>query len=106
CSSCGQIPQALSGSYLPTHPAGAGPPPSAKVRWMSIPITRCMSCSFQLWSTGAVGDTTTTDPRSQHNRVGRRGGQLLTRALGSSCRIGLPTDVLPVPLVPDGHTIC
>src|SRR5205085_85150 len=33
---------------------------------------------------GAVGHTTTTDPRSQRNRVGRRGGQLLTRALGSS----------------------
>src|SRR5579884_3993664 len=33
---------------------------------------------------GAVGDTTTTDPRSRRNRVGRRGGQLLTRALGSS----------------------
>ena len=32
---------------------------------------------------GAVGNTTTTDPRSQRNRVGRRGGQLLTRALGS-----------------------
>ena len=48
---------------------------------------------------------TTTDPRSRRNRVGRRGGQLQTRALGSSFRIGLPTDVLPVPLVPDGHTI-
>src|SRR5262245_2770412 len=33
---------------------------------------------------GAVGDTTTTDPRSRHNRVGRRCGQLLTRALDSS----------------------
>src|SRR5260370_2607103 len=33
---------------------------------------------------GAVGNTTTTDPRSQRNRVGRRCGQLLTRALGSS----------------------
>src|SRR5207248_8945079 len=33
---------------------------------------------------GAVGNTTTTDPRSQRNRVGRRGGQLLTRALGST----------------------
>jgi hypothetical protein len=32
---------------------------------------------------GAVGNTTTTDPRSRRNRVGRRGGQLLTRALGS-----------------------
>jgi hypothetical protein len=26
--------------------------------------------------TGAVGHTTTTDPRSRRNRVGRRGGQL------------------------------
>jgi hypothetical protein len=73
---------------------------SAKVRWMAIPITRCISCSFQLRWTGAVGDTTTTDPRSRRNRVGRRGGQLLTRALGSLYRNGLPTDVLPVPLVP------
>ena len=32
---------------------------------------------------GACGDTTTTDSRSQRNRGGRRGGQLLTRALGS-----------------------
>ncbi|AWV20168.1 hypothetical protein RADP37_05232 (plasmid) [Roseomonas mucosa] len=31
-----------------------------------------------------MGNTTTTDPRSRRNRVGRRGGQLLTRALGSS----------------------
>ena len=57
---------------------------SAKVRWMSMPITRCISCSSQFGSTGAVGNTTTTDPRSRRNRVGRRGGQLLTRALGSS----------------------
>lgn len=32
--------------------------------------------------TGATGDTTTTDARSQRNRAGRRGGQLLTRARG------------------------
>jgi hypothetical protein len=70
------------------------------MRWMSIPITRCISCSFQLRWTGAVGDTTTTDPRSRRNRVGHRGGQLTTRALGSLYRNGLPTDVLPVPLVP------
>src|SRR5262245_31107903 len=30
------------------------------------------------------GNTTTTDPRSQRNRVGRRGGQLLTRARSPS----------------------
>jgi hypothetical protein len=52
-----------------------------------------------------VGNTTTTDPRSRRNRVGRRGGQLLTRALGSSYTSACPLSVLPVPLVPDGHTI-
>src|SRR5271166_342524 len=54
---------------------------------------------------GAVGNTTTTDPRSRRNRVGRRGGQLLTRALGSSYTSACPLSVLPVPLVPDGRTI-
>jgi hypothetical protein len=54
---------------------------------------------------GAVGNTTTTDPRSRRNRVGRRGGQLLTRALGSSCASACPLHALPVPLVPDGRTI-
>jgi hypothetical protein len=34
--------------------------------------------------TGAAGDTTTTDSRSRRNRASRRGGQLTTRALGSS----------------------
>src|SRR5690349_14914117 len=47
---------------------------------------------------GAVGDTTTTDPRSRRNRVSRRGGQLLTRALGSSNSSACPHFVLPVPL--------
>src|SRR4029077_15335554 len=46
-------------------------------------------CSSHFGSTGAVGHTTTADPRSQRNRVGRRGGQLLTRAhrssYGSAC---------------------
>ena len=75
---------------MSTRPAGRSWPASqittsAKVRWMSMPITRLITCSpsgcFEL---GAVGNTTTTDPRSRRNRVGRRGGQLLTRALGSS----------------------
>lgn len=48
--------------------------------------------------TGAAGDTTTTDSRSQRNRACRRGGQLLTRALGSSCASACPHFVLPVPL--------
>ena len=52
-----------------------------------------------------MGNTTTTDPRSRRNRVGRRGGQLLTRALGSSYTSACPLSVLPVPLVPDGRTI-
>src|SRR3954452_25310267 len=48
--------------------------------------------------TGAAGDTTTTDSRSRRNRASRRGGQLLTRALGSSCVSACPHIVLPVPL--------
>lgn len=39
--------------------------------------------------------TTTTDSRSQRNRAGRRGGQLLTRARGSSYNNGLPTRSAP-----------
>src|SRR5439155_15237321 len=48
--------------------------------------------------TGAAGDTTTTDSRSQRNRASRRGGQLLTRALSSSYASACPHIVLPVPL--------
>src|SRR4051794_20484019 len=58
-----------------------------------------------LMATGAVGDTTTTDPRSRRNRAGRRGGQLLTRARGSSSGSACPRFVLPAPRSPDGHTI-
>jgi hypothetical protein len=47
---------------------------------------------------GAWGDTTPTDPRSRRNRASRRGGQLLTRALGSSYASACPHFVLPVPL--------
>lgn len=36
--------------------------------------------------------------RTRRNRAGRRGGQLLTRARGSSKKNGLPTLLLPVPL--------
>src|SRR3954447_8655329 len=38
-----------------------------------------------------VGETTPTDPRSQRNRAGRRGGHLLTRALSPPNNTGLPT---------------
>jgi len=38
-----------------------------------------------------VGETTPTDPRSRRNQAGRRGGHLLTRALGPSSDTGLPT---------------
>ena len=38
-----------------------------------------------------MGEATPTDPRAQRNRAGRRGGQLLTRALGPLNKIGLPT---------------
>lgn len=55
---------------------------------------------------GAVGCTTTTDPRSRRNRADRRGGQLLTRARSSSRGTACPAFVLPVPRSPDGRTIC
>ena len=38
-----------------------------------------------------VGEATPTDPRAQRNRAGRRGGHLLTRALGPPNNTGLPT---------------
>jgi hypothetical protein len=76
------------------RPAGRSQPSSqkttsAKVRWMSMPITR-ISCSSHFGSMGAVGHTTTTDPRSRRNRVGRRGGQLQTRAHGSTYASACP----------------
>ena len=56
------------------------------------------SCSFISASLRSTrGNTITTDPRSQRNRVGRRGGQLLTRACSPSCA-DLPTFVLRAPL--------
>ena len=46
-----------------------------------------------------MGNTTTTDSRAQRNRAGRKGGQLLTRAL-SSCYAQRPAHETcsPVPL--------
>lgn len=78
---------------------------SPKVRWMSIPITRRICASCQSETTGAAGDTTTTDSRSRRNRPSRRGGQLLTRALGSSCGSACPHLRAPGASVPDSRTI-
>jgi hypothetical protein len=47
-----------------------------------------------------MGDTTTTDARSRRNRVGR-GGASYNTSSRLIVHIGLPTDVLKVPLVPD-----
>lgn len=55
--------------------------------------------------TGAAGDATPTDPRSRRNRAGRRGGQLLTRALASSNTSACPHSRAPGAPVPDGLTI-
>src|SRR3954453_12883762 len=64
---------------------------SPKVRCTSMPITRRIRTSCQSdHMTGATGDTTTTDSRSQRNRASRRGGQLLTRARGSSYASACP----------------
>src|SRR5215467_14707123 len=38
-----------------------------------------------------MGEATSTDPRAQRNRAGRRGGHLLTRALSPPNKTGLPT---------------
>ena len=78
---------------------------SAKVRWMSIPITRLIrfpSCSWprERWAARQL-----RDPRSRRNRAGRRGGQLLTRARSSSNASACPRFVLPAPRSPDGRTI-
>src|SRR5919112_2047394 len=54
---------------------------------------------------GAAGCTTTTDQRSQRNRASRRGGQLLTRALNSSCVSACPHLRAPGASVPDGRAI-
>src|SRR4051794_39858704 len=54
---------------------------------------------------GAVGCTTTTDPRSWRNRAGRTGGQLLTRARSSSYASACPRLMLPAPRGPDGRII-
>ena len=42
-----------------------------------------------------MGHTTTTDPRSQRNRVGRRGGQLTNTSSQLIVQIGLPTSRAP-----------
>lgn len=63
------------------------------------------SCLLSIIRGGAVGDTTTTDPRSQRNRASRRGGHLLTRARSSTCKVGLPALRAPGASVSDGRTI-
>ena len=92
------------------RPAGRSRPASqkttsAKVRWMSMPITRCISCSSLLRFDGSsgrhdnYGSALTAQPgRSQGRPANNTSSRLIVQ-------IGLPTDVLPVPLVPDGHTI-
>jgi hypothetical protein len=71
---------------------------------MSMPITLLIS-RLRSVLTGAVGDTTPTDSRSRRNRASRRGGQLLTRALSSSCTSACPHLRAPGASVPDGRTI-
>ena len=57
---------------------------SATVRETSTPTIR-MARLLSCWENGGSGGRTTpTDPRAQRNRAGRRDGQLLTRARGSS----------------------
>ena len=78
---------------------------SAKVRWMSIPITRLTISSLPIEEKGAWGSRQLRIPRSQRNRASRRGGQLQTRARSSSYKIGLPALRAPGALIPEGRTI-
>jgi hypothetical protein len=67
-------------------------------------LTSCQSGHM----TGATGDTTTTDSPSQRDRASRRGGQLLTRARGSSNASACPHLRAPgasVPMVAPYATI-
>jgi hypothetical protein len=68
-------------STRPAAAAGRLPRTPPRQRCDECPSRSRVACSLSLRVTGAVGDTTPTDPRSQRNRAGRRGGQLLTRAL-------------------------
>src|SRR5579859_6732967 len=54
--------------------------------------------AFSSRSREPAGNTTLTDPRSQRNQVGRRGGQITTRARSSSDTPACPPNVLPTPL--------
>src|SRR5262245_44985241 len=96
-----QVPPAQSASYQCGPHVGAcrspktPPPRKFGGRRCQSPVAFAPPVRHM---TGAAGDTTTTDSRSQRNRASRRGGQLLTRALGSSCVSACPHFVLPVPL--------
>src|SRR6056297_3713961 len=59
----------------------------------------------QLKTAGAAGNTTTTDSCSRHKRASRRGGQLLTRALGSSYGSACRHLRAPGASVPDARSI-
>src|SRR5574340_1246626 len=50
--------------------------------------------SHQLEERGTAGQSTPTDSRSRRIRTSRKGGHLLTRARGPSCKHGLP---IPIP---------
>jgi hypothetical protein len=86
---------------MPTRPSGFDLPSSqattsAKVRWMSMPITRLNPPP--LVKSRERGATRHLRIRALSDRASRRGGQLLTRALGSSNLSACPHFVLPVPL--------
>lgn len=74
------------------HLNGQSQPPIA------IHLVLSLASAFPMGSitNGSRWDsTTTTDSRSQHNRAGRRGGQLLIRTRGSTYMNGLPTRSAP-----------
>ena len=70
-----------------------------------MPITRCISCSSLLRFDGSGGrhDNYGSALPAQPGKSQRRPATNTSSRL--IVHIGLPTDVLPVPLVPDGRTI-
>src|SRR3954463_8202040 len=95
---------------MSTRPAGRSLPASqnttsAKVRWMSMPITRPILRSFasrlrwEQWAHDNYGSALSAQPGGSQGRPATNTSSQL------NVRVGLPTDVLPVPLVPDGRTI-
>lgn len=78
---------------------------SPKVRWTSIPITRCIRASSSATRTGAVGRYDPYRSVRVARRASRRGGQLLMRDRSSSYTSACPHLRAPGVSVPDARSI-